>query len=644
MANAQTVASFLDWQPALKPEEVFKASLSFSYLKVNPAGNLYWVEARPEEGGRCVLMERKSNGEMREVTPKTFSVRSRVFEYGGIPYTVTNDSAYFVNFSDQRLYRQDLADQNKVTPLTVEKTATGALGKYLEMQVSPDGRWLAFAYETEGKDHQVDNFIAVIDLNASLPQEPKILVSGADFYNSPKFSPDGRTLTWVEWNHPFMNWDSTKLMTAEFKEGSIVGKPQLIAGGDDSSIGGHGYLPSGELYFTQDFAGKSETDPKNYYNVFEFKDGKTRSITNETVDHQHLRFSSNEIITLTFDKGRGFLSKIDVKAGKSIEIKIPYIDFGVPIQNQAGDLFFVGLSADRPSELVAQTKGKIEVIKRASNFPVNTADTSPAETIVFPTSDGGKSYGYFFPPKNSRFTPHKGEKPPVRVLIHGGPTAMTSPNFSLSKHFWTTQGYAIFDVNYRGSVGFGRTYRDALKKKWGLLEIQDVKDGLDYLRSAGKISSDATVSGGSAGGYTVQRLLTYYPDLFAAGASHYGIGNLVTLQKLTHKYESHYLQQLIGGSLENNLKGYEERSPINYLSNLKSPMIIFQGADDKVVPPENSREMAAILKKKGIGHEYHEYPGEAHGFRKKENLVETLELEAKFFRRILQGKRTQSQN
>ncbi len=214
---------------------------------------------------------------------------------------------------------------------------------------------------------------------------------------------------------------------------------------------------------------------------------------------------------------------------------------------------------------------------------------------------------------------------------------MTQAGFSNQLVFWTSQGYAVFDVNYRGSIGFGRRYRDALLGKWGIIEIQDVKDGLKYLREQNLVSDKAIVSGGSAGGYTVQRLLTFHPDLFSAGASYFGIGNLATLQKLTHKFESHYLEGLIGGTLEAKGLEYEDRSPINHLSKLKSPLIIFQGANDKIVPPENSREIAAILKKKGIEYEYYEYPGEDHGFRKKENLVDSLMKEAVFFKKVLKG-------
>ncbi|MGZ3723431.1 MAG: alpha/beta hydrolase family protein, partial [Bdellovibrionales bacterium] len=364
-------------------------------------------------------------------------------------------------------------------------------------------------------------------------------------------------------------------------------------------------------------------------------DGKIQTLTQERSDFQQFRCSGETVFAMMIKEGVSQLSVFDSAAKKLKTLPMEAVDFSVPIP--FGDkIYLVGVLAKAPMRLLElNLEGKSTVIKKSSSSDVDERNVSDAVAISYPTEDGKKSYGYFSPPVNSNYKAPQNEKPPVRVLVHGGPIGMTSPGFQKQKLFWTSQGYAIFDVNYRGSVGFGRAYRDALKKKWGLLEIQDVKDGLAYLTKQGYISGQAVVSGGSAGGYSVQRLLTFYPDLFAAGASHFGIGNLVTLQKLTHKYESHFLEQLIGGTLKTNLKEYQDRSPINHLEKIKSPMIIFQGSDDKVVPPENSREMAAILEKKGVRHEYYEYPGEDHGFRKKENLVDSLQKEAAFFKSVL---------
>jgi len=637
--------SYLDWEPALTAKEVFQQSVGFSFLSSNPRGDLFWIESRPEEAGRCVLMMRDTFGETREITPAPFSARTRVMEYGGYPYAVTDDSVFFTHMKDQRIYHVNLKDKASFpVARTTEKTREGALAKYMELCVSPDGRWLAFALEKEVPSVQSDhaseplNEIGLIDLNILEVQDAQTLAEGANFYKSPKFSPDGKSLAWLEWDHPFMPWDSTRAMEASFQSGRIS-ETRKVAGGDQASISCLAYAPNGELLLAMDHAQKSEKDCENYYNIYAAAKGALRTLTRELRDIQHFRIGKSALCILAYDKGIAQHLSLEFNSNATLKsIPMQPVSFSLPVP--CGDHFYcVGTHAKAPAQILeVQKDGAQKVIKESSSTPVQESNISECLTLQFPTSDGEISHGFFYPPKNSQFIAPEHERPPVRVLVHGGPTGMTQPGFSKQLLFWTSQGYAVFDVNYRGSFGFGRKYRDALLKKWGVLEIQDVRDGLKFLRENNYISDKAVVSGGSAGGYTVQRLLTFYPDLFSTGASHFGIGNLVTLQKLTHKYESHYLEQLIGGTLENNLPEYENRSPINHLQHLKCPMIIFQGSEDKVVPPENSREMAEILKSKGIPYEYYEFPEEAHGFRKKENLITALEKEAQFFKKTLKSR------
>ena len=631
--------SYLDWKPILKAKDVFKNVVTFMYLKTDDKGNLFWVEQRPGEEGRSVLVQRDANGIIKDITPKTYSVRTRVYEYGGSPYTVKGHWVYFVNFQDQRIYRQNLQDLADIIPLTPELNADGSLGKYMDLSVSPDGHWLLFVYEKEIKQGEHPNFLALLNLKDSHLQEPKILVQDANFYKTPKFSPDGTQLAWLEWNHPYMPWDSTQLYLVQFKNGEAVEKSQVhIAGADDSSISSIIFLPNGNLYYAQDFAGKKENNPENYYNIFCYTNGNKTIVTKELSDFQFITAAGNDLLVTLEHHGEPKLLLLNPENGKSKQLAAQYSDLLFPVGNSAGEIYVAGYSSSKPCQLLKITpKHEVTSLRNSTDYKIDVHAVSQPTLIEFPTADGQNSYGYFYPPLNPNYKSLANEKPPVRVLVHGGPVSRTSRIFTLPKQFWTSQGIAIFDVNYRGSTGFGRFYRDALKKKWGLIEIQDVKDGLAELTRRGLINDQAVVSGGSAGGYTVDRLLTYYPDLFVAGASYYGVANLVMLQKSTHKFESHYLEQLIGGTLETNLKEYNERSPINHLDKLKAPMIIFQGSDDKVVPPENSREIARLLDKKGIYHEYYEYSGEAHGFRKKENLTDSLEKESHFFKKILQG-------
>ncbi len=640
MNSKKQPTPYLDWQPAISADDVFASAVAFRFLKTDSHNNLYWIEQRASDQGRAVLVQRNTLGEIKDLTPKPYSVKTRVFEYGGYPYTVSDGWVYFANSSDQRLYKQSLSNLAQITAITPAVCDNGSLGKYMDLTVSPDLRWLVFAYETEPKTGEAQNYIGLIDLHQSGIQEAKILAEGASFYKAPAFSPDGTSLAWLEWNHPYMPWDSTRLVLAKFNEANLVSDPVLIAGSDHSSISDFAFLDTGELFYSVDFANKPENSAENFLNVHAFKDGTHRVITHELKDYQVTRPARNRLACLQLDKGQTKLVMIDPTQCSVTVASLPYADFGSPVTDHLGNTFLAVFAVDRPSEIIKVAPDRsIQTIKKSAETELNPKNVSAPIAIEFPTEDGQKSYGYFYPPVNSNYSPVKNEKPPVRVLVHGGPTSKTSPAFMLSKMFWTSQGFAIFDVNYRGSIGFGRQYRDALLSKWGVLEIQDVKDGLKFLQAKGLISDQAVVSGGSAGGYTVQRLLTSYPDLFASGASYFGIGNLITLQNLTHKYESHYLEQLIGGPLKTHQAEYEARSPINHLDKLKAPMIIFQGSEDKVVPPENSREVAAILAKKGIVHEYYEYPDEAHGFCAKETLVDSLTKESRFLKWVLRARK-----
>lgn len=639
MPKPSVKTSCLDWQPCLSAADVYAQTIRFLFPSADEKNRYFWVEARPAEAGRCVLVMRDLEGRTMDLIPSPFSARSRVMEYGGCPYTVFADQVFFVNFADQRLYHIDLNDPTVVTPLTVSVNADGSTGKYVNLTVSPDGRWLVFACEQETAGQEPVNSIGIIDLRQRTTlQEAIILVAGADFYIKPEFSPDGKELAWLEWNHPFMPWDAARLVAAPFIDGELdLSRRQQIAGADDAAVSAFAYAENGDLVYAVDFADRAPDSPENFWNLYRFRHGNYTSITRACREYPQFCIQGSSLVALAYQDGTAALVRINLNTGETREVVTPYVGFSRPVLIGA-DILVVGSSASREAELVLiHHDDSVEIIGIAGKAVVKAVDVSPVQTVSFPTQDGGICHGFFYPPVNSAYQASDGEKPPVRVLVHGGPTSMTQPGFTRETAFWTSQGYAVFDVNYRGSTGFGRQYRDALLNKWGILEIQDVYDGLVWLRSQNLIGEQAVVSGGSAGGYTVQRLLTFYPDLFVAGASHFGIGNLVTLQMLTHKFESHYLERLIGGTLESNRQEFDDRSPINHLDRLRSPMIIFQGSEDKVVPPENSREMARILAKKGIRHEYIEYPEEGHGFRNKNNLIDSLKREADFFRSVILG-------
>jgi len=641
VSHKKVVAPYHQWEPAISAEEVFRASVNFMFLSTDGRGSLYWIELRPAEKGRCVLMMRTPAGDVRELLPSPFSARSRVMEYGGRPYVAGHGRIVFSNFVDQRLYMMPLNETCGPRSLTPERTADGRLLKFMQPEFSPDGRWLVAACELENGSEEPQNALCILDLEIEGIQEPVIIASGADFYKSPMFAPDGRSVAWLEWNHPYMPWDSTVLKVASFHGGRLESDSvQHVAGSNSVAIGDYVFNPDGKLWFLMDVKSTRPDSAENFFNLYEWHDGAVRQITAETREIAMLTQPDNRLVAMLYDRGVPGLATINVETDSLDEIKTPFAAVSRPVL-LTDSIATIGTPPDSPTQLALITPdGAVEIIRQAAEADMHADDISTARLIEFPTEDGDTCYGYYYAPKNRRYQAPEGELPPVRVLVHGGPTGMTSPGFSRANAFWTSQGYAIFDVNYRGSTGFGRAYRDALLGQWGVLEINDVRDGLKYLREQGLIGDKAVVSGGSAGGYTVQRLLTFFPDMFAAGASHFGIGNLVTLQNLTHKFESRYLEGLLGGPMATHRAIFEERSPINHLDNLKSPMIIFQGSEDKVVPPENSREMAMILARKKIMHEYHEYKGEGHGFRQKENLVDSLTREASFFKKILHSTET----
>ncbi|MDD3147615.1 MAG: prolyl oligopeptidase family serine peptidase [Candidatus Riflebacteria bacterium] len=639
MTTKPVTASYIDWEPAVSAQDIFRATVAFSFLSADAAGQLFWVELRPEEKGRCVIMMRTLAGECRELLPSPFSARSRVMEYGGMPYVVANGRVIFANFADQRLYALDSENPGIPQPLTTEKTGNGLLMKYLQPVVSPDGRWLVAACEVEDGSSEPMNALCVVDLQVTGLQEPRIIVKGADFYKQPTFSADGSRLAWLEWNHPCMPWDSTILTAAPFANGNIDAEDTCrIAGSTTSAVNDFAFSPGGEIRFVMDIKDSSPETICNFFNLYSWRDGVVRPLTHQTHEIAAFVNAGKRVLALIYREGSPSLAWIDPVTGQLTDLQTPFSAVNKPVL--LGDrIAVVGTPADRPTQLaLIDPNGQVEVLREASQSDLHHEDVSAPRRVSFPTADGGVCYGYFYPPKNRRYLAPEGELPPVRVLVHGGPTGMARPGFSRENVFWTSQGYAIFDVNYRGSLGFGRAYRDALLGNWGILDINDVRDGLIYLRQQRMIGDQAVVSGGSAGGYTVQRLLTEFPDMFATGASYFGIGNLVTLQNLTHKFEARYLEGLLGGPMSTHRQVFEDRSPINHLENLKSPMIIFQGSEDKVVPPENSREMAEILARKKVLHEYYEYKEEGHGFRQKANLVDSLEKEAVFFKKILRQK------
>jgi len=646
----KTEKRFIEWEPAISPGQVFAGETGLNELQFDGT-NLYWIETRPSEKGRHAIVKMGRDGKSRDVIPRGFNARTRVHEYGGGSYAVFKGMIYFTNFEDQRIYRQD-ENPSSISPLTPAKNSDNSLGKYASLTVSPNGRWLLFVYEKEYSAGENKNFLGVLDLTAKKISEPSILAESRDFYGDPVFSHDGEKIAWLQWNHPDMPWDATELMEGKF-EGGIVKNARRADGGKGKSVCFPKYDLKGNLYYAMDSKVGDSSLFENWWNIYRYN-GKSERITSLYAEfgephwafgQSNYDFLSGGKIAARMLKGeRDFMVIIDPETKSLSSVKSSLCHYRCIKTDKESRVFFIGAgSEEKPSIYsldIRSGRKNLRLVKKSSNTMMNPGDISTPVPIEYLAEDGEKIHAFFYYPRNSRFSGPVGEKPPLILMGHGGPTSRADSFFSPVIQFWTSAGFAVVDVNYRGSTGYGRRYRDALLSKWGVIDTSDAADAVKYLVKTGKVSPDmVAVRGKSAGGYMVQRIMTEYPDLIKAGASYYGIGNLVTLARYTHKFESRYTDNLVGEKFSAGAKKYSERSPINHLENLRSPLIIFQGSEDKIVTPGCAREVARALEERGIKYKYVEYEGESHGFRSKKNKTDSLKKEFLFYRRVFRGKK-----
>ena len=584
--------------------------------------DIYWLEGRPQERGRNVLVRQTPDG-IVDVTPAPFNVRTRVHEYGGAAFLVVDQTVYFSNNADQRLYRQTLnSEPQPLTQESLRRYANAVLDKRRD-------RLICVCEDYTHSDHEPENSLVTVSLDGDV----EILVRGSDFYSSPGISPDGSQLVWLSWNHPHLPWDSTELWVAPIEADGSLGEAQRIAGGVDESICEPKWSPDGVLYFASDRTG--------WWNLYRHQDTVEPLYPMEAeFGYPHWIFgistyafaSADQIVCTYAQSGNWHLAHLDTRTKQLETIKVPYTSIQ-SLQAQGDRVVFIGGSATEPTAVITKNSGQTKVLKRSTQLEIEPSYLSVPEAIAFPTEDNLTAYAWYYPPKNPDTTAPSRELPPLIVKSHGGPTAAADATFNLKIQYWTSRGFAYLDVNYGGSTGYGRAYRQRLDQQWGIVDVNDCVNGAKYLVDQGLVDEEKLIiTGSSAGGYTTLAALTFR-DTFKAGASYYGISDLEVLAKETHKFESRYFDRLIGSYPEAEAL-YQERSPIHFTERLSCPVIFFQGLEDKIVPPNQAQTMFAALKAKGIPVAFVGFEGEQHGFRRAETIKQALDAEYYFYSRI----------
>ncbi len=624
------VATYGSWESPITADLIVEKTVGLEQIVLD-GRDIYWLEERPNEGGRYAIVRMSQDAEVKDVIPAPFNARTLVHEYGGGSFIVKDGTIYFSNFKDQRLYRKlPGKEPTLITPVTPKGDLRYADG------IIDTKRKRMICVREDHRNNVSEPINTLISLNLDFENEGDVIVSGNDFYSSPRLNPDGEHLAWLTWNHPNMPWDGTELWVGELNEDGEVVNSKKVAGGVSESIFQPEWSPDGVLYFISDRSG--------WWNLYRMKDENIESLYEMKADFgvPQWRFvfstygfiSEVEIICSYTEEGVWHIAKLDIENRKFNPIEIPYTDI-YSLNVRDGSIVFCCGSPTEFESIVQLdlTSEKTKVLKHSSEVSIDSEYLSIPEVVEFPTEDGLEAHGFYYPPQNKDYRALEGELPPLIVISHGGPTSYSNNILSLSIQYWTSRGFAVLDVNYGGSTGYGREYRERLKGKWGIVDVNDCINGSKFLARRGNIDNNRMIiRGGSAGGYTTLSALTFH-DYFKAGASYYGVSDLEALAKETHKFESRYLDSLIGPYPER-VDLYRKRSPINFTERLSSPVIFFQGLEDKVVLPNQAELMVDALKKKGISVAYIPFEGEQHGFRRAKNIKRALEAELYFYSRV----------
>ncbi len=622
----KTPSLFGSWPSPIKADLIAGASVAAFDPKVD-GDRIYWLENRPSEGGRVVLMRRVGNAQAEEISPADMNLRTRVHEYGGAPYTVGGGRVFAVNFADQRLY--EIAEGRTAHPLTPEDG-----NRFADIHVDLQHQRLICVRESHTEGSEPVNAIVAISLDP--PHDQIVLAQGHDFFAFPALKPGGSQLAYVAWDHPNMPWDNVQLYVATLNTDGTPAQPRRLNDGIDESVMDVQWSPTGDLYFIADRSG--------WWNPYRWNGTDTTQLVDESAEfggplwslgQRNFGFVADDCVLLSYaDTAASHLALLHL-ADQTLEpIAHDCSGIGTVHCYPGGAILEAGFSDNTPALFRFDLESKsLSQWARPSELTIPQAFLSTAQAIEFPTANALTAHAYFYPPCNPEFAGPEGAKPPLIVKIHGGPTGQSSANLQLAIQFWTSRGFAFVDINYGGSSGYGRAYRKRLEGKWGVVDLADTVACVRYLAQQGLIDPDkVAIRGGSAGGYTTLAALAF-SDVFKAGANYYGVSDLEALAKDTHKFESRYLDGLIG-PYPAAKRVYEERSPIHHLEGFTQPLIVFQGSEDKVVPPNQSEMIVNVLKEKKVPVAYLLFDGEQHGFRKAENIIRSLEAELFFYGQI----------
>ncbi len=620
------IAPYGSWKSPITSELIVSETIGLGQLALD-GEDAYWVEMRPAEGGRSAIVRRTAGGAIEDVTPPGFSARTRAHEYGGGAYAVADSLVLFSNDADQRLYRQRAG----MAPEAV--TEPGAWRYADAILDRARGRLICVREDHSGPGEPV-NALCAVDLEGR--RGPHVLASGHDFYAAPRLSPDGQRLAWLAWDHPNMPWDGTELWVAPMQDDGTLAPGHRVAGGPEESIFQPEWSPDGTLYFVSDRGG--------WWNLQRLRAHGAEPLAPRQAEFglpqwvfgmSTYAFASAERIVCAYNEaGTWRLGLVDTGRATLEELATPYTYIADVRATRTHALFIAGAAAE-PTAIVRLDleRGKPTVLRRSSKLAIDPSYVSPPQTLRFPSGNGQHGYAFFHPPANRDYVAPAGTRPPLIVASHGGPTSAVANVLNLKCQFFTSRGFAFLAVNYGGSTGYGRAYRERLNGKWGIVDVEDCLSAARHLIERGQVDPERlAITGGSAGGYTVLCALTFH-DLFKAGASYYGVSDLEALAQDTHKFESHYLDRLVGPYPERR-DLYRARSPIHFVDRLSRPIIFFQGLEDRVVPPNQTEKMVQALRAQRLPVAYLAFAGEQHGFRRAEHIQAALDAELYFYARV----------